>query len=75
MRGLSGDFSTMPLKDLVAYLGNRRATGTLRVMRAGVRKIILLREGQVRGVVAELLAADPTQSTDALIRKGLGRLR
>ncbi len=48
MRGLSGDFSTMPLKDLVAYLGNRRVTGTLRVLRAGVRKLILLREGQVR---------------------------
>jgi hypothetical protein len=47
MRGLSGDFSTMPLKDLVAYLGSRRATGTLRVMRAGVRKLILLRSGQV----------------------------
>ena len=47
MRGLSGDFSTMPLKDLVAYLGNRRTTGTLRVMRAGVRKLILLRAGQV----------------------------
>lgn len=47
MRGLSGDFSTMPLKDLVAYLGSRRSTGTLRVMRAGVRKLILLRDGQV----------------------------
>jgi hypothetical protein len=47
MRGLSGDFSTMPLKDLVAYLGSRRVTGTLRVMRAGVRKLILLRTGQV----------------------------
>ncbi|MFY0575375.1 DUF4388 domain-containing protein [Cystobacter fuscus] len=47
MRGLSGDFSTMPLKDLVAYLGSRRVSGTLRVMRAGVRKLILLREGQV----------------------------
>ncbi|PTL75903.1 DUF4388 domain-containing protein [Vitiosangium sp. GDMCC 1.1324] len=47
MRGLSGDFSTMPLKDLVAYLGSRRASGTLRVMRAGVRKLILLRNGQV----------------------------
>lgn len=33
------------------------------------------REPQVRGVVAELLAADPAQSADALIRKGLGRLR
>ena len=48
MRGLSGDFSTMPLKDLVAYLGNRRVTGTLRVTRAGVRKLLLVREGQVR---------------------------
>ncbi|MGZ3459859.1 MAG: alpha-isopropylmalate synthase regulatory domain-containing protein [Archangium sp.] len=47
MRGLSGDFSTMPLKDLVAYLGSRKATGTLRIMRAGVRKLILLRDGQV----------------------------
>ncbi|WP_434389488.1 DUF4388 domain-containing protein [Melittangium boletus] len=47
MRGLSGDFSTMPLKDLVAYLGNRRVTGTLRVLRAGVRKLLLVREGQV----------------------------
>ncbi|GBF04225.1 Holliday junction DNA helicase RuvA [Deinococcus aerius] len=33
------------------------------------------REGQVRSVVAELLAADPAQSADALIRKGLGKLR
>jgi len=47
MRGLSGDFSTMPLKDLVAYLGSRRVMGTLRVTRAGVRKLLLLRDGQV----------------------------
>jgi hypothetical protein len=47
MRGLSGDFSTMPLKDVVAYLGGRRVTGTLRVMRAGVRKLLLLKDGQV----------------------------
>lgn len=33
------------------------------------------REPQVRSVVAELLAADPEQSADALIRKGLGKLR
>ena len=48
MRGLSGDFSTMPLKDLVVYLGNRRASGTLRIMRAGVRKLIQIRDGQVQ---------------------------
>ncbi|WP_019009502.1 Holliday junction branch migration protein RuvA [Deinococcus aquatilis] len=33
------------------------------------------REAQVRGVVAELLGADPEQTADALIRKSLGRLR
>jgi holliday junction DNA helicase RuvA len=33
------------------------------------------REAQVRSVVAELLAADPGLSADALIRRGLGRLR
>ncbi|MGI8748074.1 MAG: Holliday junction branch migration protein RuvA [Deinococcus sp.] len=33
------------------------------------------RDGQVRAVVAELLAQDPTLSADAIIRKGLGKLR
>lgn len=47
MRGVSGDFSTMPLKDLVVHLGNRRATGTLNVERGDVRKQLLLREGHV----------------------------
>lgn len=47
MRGLSGDFSTMPLKDLVVYLGNRRATGALKVERDDVRKQLMLREGHV----------------------------
>lgn len=47
MRGLSGDFSTMPLKDLVVYLGNRRVTGTLKVERGDVRKHLELRDGHV----------------------------
>ncbi|MBJ6763874.1 DUF4388 domain-containing protein [Myxococcaceae bacterium JPH2] len=47
MRGLSGDFSTMPLKDLVVHLGNRRATGTLRLERGDVRKQFALSEGHV----------------------------
>lgn len=47
MRGLSGDFSTMPLKDLVAYLGNRRASGVLRVVRGEVQRNVHLREGHV----------------------------
>ena len=33
------------------------------------------RDVQVRSVVAELLSADPTLSADALIRRGLGKLR
>ncbi|GGL16309.1 Holliday junction branch migration protein RuvA [Deinococcus radiotolerans] len=33
------------------------------------------REAQVRGVVAELVAADPDLSADSLIRKSLGKLR
>ena len=47
MRGLNGDFSTMPLKDLVVYLGNRRATGSLRVERGSVRKELVLSDGSV----------------------------
>ena len=51
-RGLTGDLGTMPLKDLVVYLGNRRASGTLdlegaRPDGAPVRKRVLLREGFV----------------------------
>ncbi|ASN80612.1 Holliday junction branch migration protein RuvA [Deinococcus ficus] len=33
------------------------------------------REAQVRALVSELVAAEPEASADALIRKGLGRLR
>jgi hypothetical protein len=47
MRGLLGDFSTMPLKDLVVYLGNRRATGMLVLERDAVRKRVHLVNGLV----------------------------
>ena len=47
MRGLHGDLGTMPLKDIVAYLGNRRATGTLRVKRGDQQKQVVLSEGRV----------------------------
>ena len=47
MRGLSGDFGTMPLRDLVVYLGNRRASGTLTTESRGVRKVVLLAEGMI----------------------------
>jgi hypothetical protein len=45
VRGLFGDFRTMPLKDLVVYLGNKHATGTLALERAGVRKSVAVKNG------------------------------
>ncbi len=47
MRGLHGDFGTMPLKDLVVYLGNKRASGDLTLERGSVKKSVSLRDGQV----------------------------
>lgn len=47
MHGLSGDFGTMPLKDIVNYLGNRRLSGKLLVQRSGVFKDLTLAEGAV----------------------------
>jgi hypothetical protein len=47
MRGLFGDFATMPLKDLVVYLGNKRATGTLSMEREAVRKHAIVVDGFV----------------------------
>jgi hypothetical protein len=50
MRGLFGDFSTMPLKDLVVYLGNKQATGTLTLEREGIKKEVLLKAGNIVSV-------------------------
>ncbi|MBN1204534.1 MAG: DUF4388 domain-containing protein [Myxococcaceae bacterium] len=47
MPGLSGDFATMPVKDVVHYLGNRRVSGKLRIQRAGVFKELTLSDGSV----------------------------
>jgi hypothetical protein len=47
MRGLLGDLATMPLRDLVAYLGNRKATGTLVVERPDERHQVVLHDGAV----------------------------
>lgn len=47
MIGLAGDFATMPLRDLVVYLGNRQASGKLALEREGVRKVVLLNRGAV----------------------------
>jgi hypothetical protein len=47
MRGLIGDLGTMPLRDLVAYLGNRQATGILQYERADEKRQVVVREGAV----------------------------
>jgi hypothetical protein len=47
MRGLSGDFLTMSLKDVVSHLGNRRVSGVLRVHRGGVFKELTIQDGSV----------------------------
>ncbi|MBK7860236.1 MAG: DUF4388 domain-containing protein [Archangiaceae bacterium] len=47
MKGLYGDFATMPLKDLVVYLGNRKATGTLNLEQGPIRKQVVIVGGDV----------------------------
>src|SRR5450631_2007262 len=47
MRGLIGDLGTMLLKDLVAYLGNRQATGILQYERGDEKRQVVVREGAV----------------------------
>jgi hypothetical protein len=47
MKGLAGDFSTMPLKDLIVYLWNRKSSGTLALERNQVRKQVLVSQGWI----------------------------
>ncbi len=54
MRGLAGDFATMPLKDLVVYLWNRQATGQLVLESRGVHKEALLENGAIYNASSNL---------------------
>ncbi len=48
MKGLSGNFETMPLKDLVLYLANRHVSGMLVIENdVGIRKTVSIVEGNV----------------------------
>ncbi len=51
---LSGTFTTMPLRDLCVYLGNRRASGLLTLDRDTTRKQIALENGEVVNVSSNL---------------------
>lgn len=54
MRGLAGDFATMPLKDLVVYLWNRQSTGLLTLEYRSVHKELLLDNGQLYNASSNL---------------------
>lgn len=47
MKGLAGDFATMPLTELMVHLGRRNASGTLVLEREGTKKTVLIEAGQV----------------------------
>ena len=47
MEGLAGDLGTMPVSDLLLYLGNRGLTGTLVCERGTVKKSIIVKNGEV----------------------------
>ncbi|WP_135228725.1 Holliday junction branch migration protein RuvA [Deinococcus fonticola] len=57
--------------------GGRAARITTTASRDAIEALLALgfREAQVRAAVAELVAAEPDASADALIRKSLGKLR
>ncbi len=54
MHGLTGDFSTMPLKDLVVYLWNRQASGLLVLETRGVHKEVILEAGHITNASSNL---------------------
>ncbi len=47
MDGLAGDLGTMPIPDLLLYLGNRALTGTLVCEQGSVKKSVSVRSGEV----------------------------
>lgn len=48
VRGLMGEISTLPVRDLVILLGNKQATGALHLERGRVKKKVILRDGRIR---------------------------
>ena len=64
---LVGDASGFPLSDLIAFLGQSRWTGTLRVHSPGGERAVTLQEGEVRAASSE----DPTDRlSEVLVRMG-----
>jgi hypothetical protein len=64
---LVGDASGFPLSDLIAFLGQSRWTGTLRVHGAGGERAVSFQEGEVRAASSE----DPADRlSEVLVRMG-----
>ncbi|MHB8878484.1 MAG: DUF4388 domain-containing protein [Myxococcaceae bacterium] len=60
---MAGDAASFPLADLVAFLGQARWSGVVRVHAPGGRRSILLREGEVRGATSD----EPSERIGELI--------
>jgi hypothetical protein len=64
---LVGDASGFPLSDLIAFLGQSRWTGTLRLHAAGGERSVVLKDGEVHGASSE----DPADRlSEVLVRIG-----
>jgi len=62
-----GDASGFPLSDLIAFLGQSRWTGTLRLHAAGGERSVVLKDGEIHGASSE----DPSDRlSEVLVRIG-----
>lgn len=53
---LAGDANAFPLQDLIAFLGQSRWSGVLRVSTPGVERSLLLKDGDVRSAASDSVA-------------------
>lgn len=53
---LAGDANGFPLQDLIAFLGQSRWSGVLRVSTPGVERSLLLKDGDVRSAASDSVA-------------------
>jgi hypothetical protein len=53
---LAGDANGFPLQDLIAFLGQARWSGVLRVATPGVERSLLLKDGEVRSAASDSVA-------------------
>jgi len=80
---VSGELATMPLPDLIQWIGQARKTGTLTVERGRARKHILFREGRIAGCTSDNAPQDMLgqfllargRISEELLRQALDRQR